>query len=254
MNFRNDICKRIKDLREKKGVLQRDVANALNISLSAYTKLENGERGISSENCIALADYFKVTCDYILRGIEVENVDVCTRTCLKQESIDVCADVSKEQHEAIQQYISASKQYQSALAADCTLSDCNFHFRCVKKERSRLLHSNALAYIINSLISDGEFMEEISHAVADAYSSTCSYLSELFDDDYIIHSDDYLVDSDSTYRKFINASCYVAGSAFSDFFLKMVKCEDFLLCVGANDPFGPSKQCIENAQKEFWTE
>ena len=88
-SVQNVVGARVRKLRESRKMKQQDVANALHVSLSSYAKLEAGDRGISSENCIALADLFGVTCDYILRGIDSQNIDVCQKTALDQETLDV---------------------------------------------------------------------------------------------------------------------------------------------------------------------
>ena len=88
MGIKSQMGKRLRTLRRNKNANQKDVADVLGISQTAYGKIESGQRGLSSEYCIKLADFYGVTCDYILRGIESENVDICAKTGLKQDSID----------------------------------------------------------------------------------------------------------------------------------------------------------------------
>lgn len=68
-----DIGRRIKLLRITENKHQKDVSEYLGISLSAYSKIERGDRGVSPEKCIALANYFGVSCDYILRGANAQS-------------------------------------------------------------------------------------------------------------------------------------------------------------------------------------
>ena len=57
---------RLKAIRTKKRVYQREVAEALGISVRAYQTYEAGEYEPSIANLIALADYFQVSTDYLL--------------------------------------------------------------------------------------------------------------------------------------------------------------------------------------------
>ena len=79
---------RLKALREKAKKTQKDIASVLGVTPAAYGKIEAGERGLSSEYCVQLADYYGVTCDYLLRGVSSENIDICRRTDLEQETIE----------------------------------------------------------------------------------------------------------------------------------------------------------------------
>ncbi len=56
----------LKKLREKKGILQNDVAKALGINSSTYAYYERGEHSPSPEMLCKLADIFGVTVDEIL--------------------------------------------------------------------------------------------------------------------------------------------------------------------------------------------
>lgn len=89
MGLNQEIGCRLKKLREENGKTQKEISNVLNVTPAAYGKIEAGDRGLSSEYCIQLADYFGVTCDYILRGVSSENIDICSRTGLEQETISV---------------------------------------------------------------------------------------------------------------------------------------------------------------------
>ena len=57
---------RIKDLREDKDLLQKDVAEFLNISQTNYSKYELGKINIPIEVFIKLADYYDVSIDYLV--------------------------------------------------------------------------------------------------------------------------------------------------------------------------------------------
>ncbi len=57
---------RLKKLRKEKELTQKEIAKELDITQQQYAKWENGERNPNSETLEKLADYFKVTTDYLL--------------------------------------------------------------------------------------------------------------------------------------------------------------------------------------------
>lgn len=57
---------RIKELREDRDMLQKDVCKILNISQQQYSRYENGISEMTYEQLITLANYYKVSIDYIL--------------------------------------------------------------------------------------------------------------------------------------------------------------------------------------------
>lgn len=61
---------RIKELRNKKGVTQTDIANLLGIGKSSISRFENGKRNPKPDNWNKMADYFNVSVAY-LKGFKV---------------------------------------------------------------------------------------------------------------------------------------------------------------------------------------
>ena len=57
---------RLRELREDKDLLQKDIAEILNCSQVCYSRYELGKRDIPTEVLINLADYYSVSIDYIL--------------------------------------------------------------------------------------------------------------------------------------------------------------------------------------------
>lgn len=57
---------RLRELRKKAGLTQAAVGEILGVSIRGYTHYENGDRDMSPEVLIALADYYGVTVDYLL--------------------------------------------------------------------------------------------------------------------------------------------------------------------------------------------
>ena len=59
------IYPRIKDLREDKDLRQQDVAKIINTSANYYGEYEKGNRPLPFDRAIALAEFYKVSLDYI---------------------------------------------------------------------------------------------------------------------------------------------------------------------------------------------
>ena len=57
---------RIRDLREDHDLKQREIADILHCSQRAYSNYELGQRDVPSAVLIRLAQYYKVSVDYIL--------------------------------------------------------------------------------------------------------------------------------------------------------------------------------------------
>lgn len=57
---------RIRELREDHDLRQIDIANILQMSQTGYSKYETGENDVPTAVLIRLADYYKVSVDYIL--------------------------------------------------------------------------------------------------------------------------------------------------------------------------------------------
>lgn len=58
--------KRIRNLREDKDLTQQEIADFLHISQTTYSRYENGNLDIPSIVLIRLADFHKVSIDYLL--------------------------------------------------------------------------------------------------------------------------------------------------------------------------------------------
>lgn len=64
------IYQRIRDLREDKDLTQREMGEILNCSQRVYSNYERGELDIPTEILIKLADFHKVSVDYILNRVD----------------------------------------------------------------------------------------------------------------------------------------------------------------------------------------
>ena len=60
------LIRKIKDLREDKDLKQKDLAAYLNIKQSTYSDYERGQINVPLEALIKLADFYKVSLDYLV--------------------------------------------------------------------------------------------------------------------------------------------------------------------------------------------
>ena len=62
---------RIRELREDNDLYQKDICKILNVSQQQYSRYELGENQMTYEQLILLADYYKVSIDYILYNTDI---------------------------------------------------------------------------------------------------------------------------------------------------------------------------------------
>lgn len=61
-----NLSERLIQLKEEQGVLKKDIAKAVGISIMGYYRYEAGERVPNADVLIKLADYFNVSLDYLV--------------------------------------------------------------------------------------------------------------------------------------------------------------------------------------------
>ena len=93
----SDIGNRISALRKERGLTQDELSKNLHISRENLAKWETGERDIKTGNILLLAEYFKVSCDVLLKDFKPENIDVNYRTGLTDKAVDMLSDNFKSQ-------------------------------------------------------------------------------------------------------------------------------------------------------------
>lgn len=65
MKDQNTLADRLKELRKEKGMTQKEVAEKINISQSAYAFYETAKKEPKIETLKKIADLFKVSLDYL---------------------------------------------------------------------------------------------------------------------------------------------------------------------------------------------
>lgn len=64
-------CDRVKELRQEKGLTQKELAETLDLKLRTYRTYEYEESYPSVPGLLALADFFDVSLDYLVGRSEV---------------------------------------------------------------------------------------------------------------------------------------------------------------------------------------
>lgn len=57
---------RLRDIREDKDYLQKDIAKYLNVTQQTYSRYETGEISIDKNSLIKLAEFYQTSVDYLL--------------------------------------------------------------------------------------------------------------------------------------------------------------------------------------------
>lgn len=65
---------RLRELREEKGMKQEELAKVINVERQSISNYENDKSCPSLENLVRLADYFRVTTDYLLGRTKERNL------------------------------------------------------------------------------------------------------------------------------------------------------------------------------------
>ena len=89
------IAKRLSELRKEKGVKQDEIAELLNVKRATIANYETGKRAPDYETIIKLADYYGVSCDYILRGVTSEFANIHSTTGLSGRAIEILKDMNE---------------------------------------------------------------------------------------------------------------------------------------------------------------
>ncbi|WP_312159605.1 helix-turn-helix transcriptional regulator [Oscillibacter sp.] len=63
----------LRDLREDHDLCQRDIAELLSVSQATYSRYESGILDVPSISLIKLADFYKVSVDYLLGRTDTRN-------------------------------------------------------------------------------------------------------------------------------------------------------------------------------------
>src|SRR5690606_4381897 len=96
-----DLAQNLKALREQKGLLQKEVANAVDVHPSNYSKMEKGERDVSIEVADKLAKFYGVTLDELvhMNGKVPDEITIVDKST--NERLKLIAQLDEEDKNAI---------------------------------------------------------------------------------------------------------------------------------------------------------
>jgi transcriptional regulator with XRE-family HTH domain len=69
---RDAVGPRVRELREARDMTQDDLAGVLDLTKSAVSRIESGERGLAAPELAVLAGHFGVSADFLLFGEQEE--------------------------------------------------------------------------------------------------------------------------------------------------------------------------------------
>lgn len=109
---------RIAALRKTAGLKQRELADKITVSRELVNLWENDLRQIKGDDIARLADALGTTCDYLLRGVSSENLNIHFATGLSDEGIAAIASISDNQRTVFNELIASEhfKELVSLLA------------------------------------------------------------------------------------------------------------------------------------------
>lgn len=88
---------RLTELREKRNLKRQEVADSIGVSRASLEYYEKGKRKPDIEVALRLADYYGVTCDYLIRGVRSEFVDIHNVTGLSDKAIEILSTFNRFQ-------------------------------------------------------------------------------------------------------------------------------------------------------------
>lgn len=96
-----DISENLKAYREQKGLLQKEVANAVGVHPSNYSKMEKGERDVSIQVADRLAKYYGISLDELVHmtGSVPEEVTIVDKSV--SERINLIQQLEEEDKNAL---------------------------------------------------------------------------------------------------------------------------------------------------------
>jgi len=103
--FSMDISKNIQKLREKRGLMQKEVANSVGVHPSNYSKMEKGEREFGIEVIDKLSKFFGLTIDELVHPNNKLPKEVKVEDKTANEKIQLISQLDDEDKNAVYRII-----------------------------------------------------------------------------------------------------------------------------------------------------
>lgn len=88
LNTRETFAQMLKKLRKDKEISRKKLAEDIGVSVASIGYYENGERVPDIETLVKIADYFKVSCDEILKGVKSPNKNIYQDLWLSDKALN----------------------------------------------------------------------------------------------------------------------------------------------------------------------
>lgn len=89
---------KLRELIEERSTTIKDVAEHLGFSRQAVSQYYNGDTQPNVDAILKIAEYFNVSCDYLLRGISSENLSISEETGLSEKAISSLKALNEYKH------------------------------------------------------------------------------------------------------------------------------------------------------------
>ena len=112
-------AKRLTNLREKKNLYQKDIAEIFNIEQATVSNWEKGKRIPDSEMLIKLANFFEVSVDYLLgndttlttKEEELKEIEALKQLLIKNGFMKSNEDLTNEELDRLMKFVNANKEF-----------------------------------------------------------------------------------------------------------------------------------------------
>lgn len=104
---------KLRKIRENKGLLQKEVADALKISTSTIGMYEQNRREPDNDTLKKIANYFNVSTDYLLDNVpkksEEEEIEILKNLLIKNNIMKENEDLSKKELNKLIKFVKNNK-------------------------------------------------------------------------------------------------------------------------------------------------
>lgn len=112
-------AKRLTDLREKKNLYQKNIAEIFNVEQATVSNWEKGKRIPDSETLIKLANFFGVSVDYLLGNDiptttsekELKELEVLKQLLIRNGFMKSDEDLTNEEIDRLMKFVNANKEF-----------------------------------------------------------------------------------------------------------------------------------------------
>lgn len=138
---KSSIGNRVQLLRKEAGLNQKQLAEIIGVNQNTLSRYETNDRQIQPADVVRLADYFGVSCDYLLRGYAPDNVKHGQETGLSDKTLDLLKQRHRERpdYDDFTEHLLSGKNYWNL----------NRYVReCIDTEKRLIINPDAVADIL----------------------------------------------------------------------------------------------------------